>query len=72
MNISCQCLEVIIAFFGTQVACTQDVLNTSRNQELLELGWEGADPMRNVKITEHKDQLWKVNCYRINKTAKML
>lgn len=37
MDVPSQGPEVVIALLGAEVSCTQDVLNLSRNQQLLEL-----------------------------------
>lgn len=39
VHISCQCLQVVVALLGTEVARTEDVLNLARHQQLLKLCW---------------------------------
>lgn len=52
-----ECLQVVIALLGAQVPRAEDVLDLSRHQKLLELGWQGVAPVRNVQVAEHQDQL---------------
>lgn len=51
VDISSQGLQVVIALLGTQVTRAEDVLDLSRDQQLLELGWQGVAPVGDVQIT---------------------
>lgn len=51
MDVSSQRLQVVVAFLGAEVAGAEDVLDLSRDQQLLELGRQGVASMRDVQVT---------------------
>lgn len=57
VHVGCERLQVIVGLFCAQVARTQNVLNFSRYQQLLELGRYSVTPVRNVAVADHEHQL---------------
>lgn len=51
MNVTSQCLEVVIALLGAEIASAQDVLNLARHQQFLELCWQAVAAMWDVKVS---------------------
>lgn len=51
VDISSQSLQVVIALLGAEVACAENVLDLPRDQQLLELGWQGVAPVGDVQVT---------------------
>ena len=56
MDITGQGLQVVQGLLGAKVASTEDVLDPARHQELLELGWQGGGPVRDVQVSKHQHQ----------------
>lgn len=51
VNVSSQSLQVVIALLGAEVASAENVLDLPRDQQLLELGWQGVAPVGDVQVT---------------------
>lgn len=51
VDVSSQSLQVVIALLGAEVACAENVLDLPRDQQLLELGWQGVAPVGDVQVT---------------------
>ena len=53
VDVTGQGLQVVQGLLGAEVACAQDVLDTPRHQELLELGGQSEGPVRYVEVTKN-------------------
>ena len=51
VDVSSESLQVVIALLGAQIACAKNVLDLPRDQQLLELGWQGVAPVGDVQVT---------------------
>ena len=51
VDVSGERLQVVIALLGAEVPCAEDVLDLPRDQQLLELGWQGVAPVGDVQVT---------------------
>lgn len=51
VDVSRESLQVVIALLGAEVACAENVLDLPRDQQLLELGWQGVAPVGDVQVT---------------------
>lgn len=52
MDVTGQGLEIVMRLFGTEVSSAEDMLDTARNQQFLELGGEAVASVGNVQVTQ--------------------
>lgn len=48
-------LEVVVRFLVTNIACTQYLLDFSRDKQFLEFGGEIVSSMRNVEVPDNEN-----------------
>ena len=56
VNVTSQSFQVIVSFFGAQVAGAQNVLDFARNEKFFEFRVHRIASMRNVKIAGDENQ----------------
>lgn len=59
MHIVGQCLQIVERLLCAQISGAQNVMDTPRHQQFLELGRQTAASMRNVQIAKNQHQLCK-------------